>query len=209
MSHRRTGLYTILESPAVYSLLQAILGAPAARQRFVSEFVVSDDLSSVLDVGCGPGSLLELLPERVQYTGYDPNLRYILAARRRYGDRGLFFCARAGQEPLSANRGGVGLVVASALLHHLADDDADRLARFAHRTLPPGGSFVSIDCTLHEGQSPISRMLARLDRGREVRSPEAYRSLLEPYFEHVSGRIVTNMLRVPYSHFIMKATKRM
>lgn len=204
MSHRTTGLYKLLERPNVYRRLQALLGGPGALARFATEFVRPSAGATLLDVGCGVGSLLEYLPAGVSYAGFDVNPAYIDAARRRYGRRGRFFCARVGEEPPEIAESTFDLIVAVALLHHLDDDDAHRLLGTAARLLAPGGAFVSIDGTLHSGQRRLSELLVRLDRGCAVRPPEGYRSLAEAYFPHVESWLVTNLLGVPYSHFIMR-----
>lgn len=207
MSHR-AGVYKILEVPAVYRRFQALLGGPAAVARFVNEYVRPAPGSRLLDIGCGAGSLLEYLPPAVGYVGFDINAASIEAAQRRYGDRGQFFCARVGQEPPQIDESPFDVVVAIALLHHLSDADVHHLLRTAWRVLAAGGAFVSIDGTLHEGQSWPSRLMARLDRGSEVRSPEGYRQLVEPHFQHVESWIRTDLLAVPYSYCIIRAVKR-
>ena len=108
---------------------------------------------------------LDSLPPTTSYVGYDLNRAYIEAARNRYGDRGRFFCARVGEEPSEVEEGTFDVVVAVALLHHLHDDDALRVVQSARRALAPGGSFVTLDATLHAGQGFVSRTLARLYRG--------------------------------------------
>jgi SAM-dependent methyltransferase len=204
MSHRSTGVYRILERPAVYQRFQAMLGGPHALRRFVDEFVRPQDGAALLDAGCGTGALLDYLPESVRYAGFDFNPAYIETARSRYGPRGTFLCARVGQELPDLRESSFDLVVAVALLHHLSDDDAGHLMRTAARLLAPGGTFVTIDGTLHPGQGLVSRTLARLDRGRAVRTPEAYRRLLEPHFANIERWLVTDMLAVPYSHCILR-----
>lgn len=203
MSHR-AGAYKLLERPGFYRRFQALLGGPAALERFVREFVRPTEGARLLDVGCGAGALLDYLPDSVRYTGYDLNPAYIEAARRRHGARGRFVCARVGEEPAEIVSGTFDIVVAVALLHHLSDDDAGRLVCTAARVLSPGGMFVTIDGTLHPGQGLVSRTLARLDRGSAVRTPEAYRSLLEPHFTVVEQWLLTDMLTVPYSHCILR-----
>ena len=205
-SHRDTGLYKLLERPRVHEGLRRLVGGPASRARFVSEFVRPFKGVRVLDIGCGTGPLLSYLPPTASYVGYDLNPAYIEAARRRYGPRGQFFCARVGDEPRAVEDGGFDIVVAASMLHHLDDDDAGRLVREARRALAPGGSFVSIDPALHRGQAFVSRLFARLDRGREVRSPDAYRRVVEPHFSRIEDWLLTDLLRIPYSHCVIRAT---
>jgi SAM-dependent methyltransferase len=203
-SHRSGGIYRILERPAVYDRVMRLLGGPAARKRFVDEFVRPVDGAKLLDVGCGTGVLLDDLPSGVVYVGVDVNAAYIESARRRYSGRGEFFTARAGDD-LAEGRSGFDFVVAMALLHHLEDDEAHRLLDSASRLLRPGGAFVSIDPTLHERQAIVARVLVSLDRGRRVRSPQAYRALIEKHFPDIEESVLTDLLPIPYSHYVVRA----
>ncbi len=205
-SHRTSGLFRMLERPAAYLAVQNILGGESARRRFVDEYVEPSRGARVLDVGCGPGSLLDFLPPDVDYVGFDFNPAYIERARRRYGDRGRFHCARVGDAVAGVDRE-FDRVVAVALLHHLDDDEARKVLAHAARVLRSGGAFLSIDATIHAGQSWIARALARADRGGRVRSPEDYRSLIETHFEDVEDVVLHDMLRIPYSHYIARARR--
>ena len=201
----RAGVYTVLERPGVYQRFQSLIGGPAALARFVREFVRPVEGMRLLDVGCGTGQLLEHLPAGVDYTGFDMNAAYIEAGRRRYGDRARFFRARIGEEPPEIANGKFDMMVAVGVLHHLDDGDCAHLLRTAARILGADGVFVSLDGTLHSGQSPLSRLMAKLDRGGKVRSPDAYRRLVEPHLPHVESWVLTGWLNIPYSYCVMRA----
>lgn len=206
MSHRSTGLYRIFESAAIYEGFQRLLGSDASRRRFVREFLRPFPGARILDIGCGTGAILDHLPTNVDYVGYDLNPKYIENARRRYRGRGRFFCARVEEAP--DEPGGFDMVLATAILHHLEDSEADRLIARAHRHLRPGGSLVTLDPVRHPGQSRVARLLVALDRGRRVRTPEGYRELAEAHFPSVETRLLTDLLPIPYSHFLMRASKQ-
>lgn len=205
MSHRTGGLFRSLEFPAVYLALQNVLGGVSARKRFVDEYVRPFSGAKVLDAGCGTGLLLDYLPQDVDYTGFDLNPAYVDHAQRRHGARGRFICASVAE--LHGRDNEFDLVVALALLHHLDDAAAAQLLRDAARMLRPGGAFVSIDAVFHPGQGFVSRALARADRGASVRTPEAYRRLIGQQFDDVEDRVLTDMLRVPYSHYVARASR--
>jgi len=207
VSHRTGGLFRILQIPAAYLALQDIVGGRSARKRFVDEYVQPFRGARILDVGCGTGSLLDFVPGDVHYVGFDENPAYIESALRRYGMRGRFRCAGVGE--MLEDDEEFDLVVALAVLHHLDDDRVHSLLAHAARVLRPDGAFVSIDATLHEGQSWASRLFARADRGGRVRSPAAYRVLLAAHFEDVEDRVLTDLLRVPYSHYVARAGRRL
>lgn len=205
MSHRSTGIYRIFESAFVYERFQRLLGSDASRRRYVRELLRPSPGARILDIGCGPGTILDYLPEDADYAGYDLNPGYIEEARRRYPGRGRFFCARVEDAP--DEPGGFDLVLATAILHHLDDPEAGRLVASAWRHLRPGGSLVTIDPVRHPGQSPVARLLVALDRGRRVRTPEGYRGLVAERFPSVETTLLTDLLPIPYSHFLMRASK--
>ena len=204
-SHRSTGAYRVLESPGVYQRLQRLVIDRDSRNRYVREFVRPTPAMRMLDIGCGTADILDHLPADVDYTGYDLNPRYIERAREQHGDRARFFCARVGEAD-DDEGGAFDLVLATALLHHLDDAAATELALAARRQLRPGGVLVTLDAVFHPGQHPVARMLAKLDRGSAVRTPEAYRALLEPHFGSIEAVLATDLMPIPYSHFVMRAT---
>jgi len=99
------------------------------------------------------------------------------------------------------------IVMANGVLHHLEDQEVRLLTAAASRALKPGGRFCSFDGCFIDGQNPIARYLISKDRGRNVREPEEYKALVDPYFETVDLVIRHDMLRIPYTHAIMVATK--
>ena len=147
---------------------------------------------------------LDALPANVEYVGLDINPTYIDAARQRYGTRGRFFQARAGDEiEIAAEE--FDIVAAIAVMHHLEDAEVLQLAASAARLLRPGGTFLSIDPTKHDGQPAAARLFVSLDRGRRVRTPAGYRALLASQFAEIDDRVVTDLLRIPYSHYVATA----
>ncbi|HVR96519.1 MAG TPA: class I SAM-dependent methyltransferase [Thermoanaerobaculia bacterium] len=206
-AHRSGGLYRLLESARVYELLQNLLGADAAQRRLVAEVVRPEAGARLLDIGCGAGDFFTYLPAGVSYAGYDLNPRYIETARERFGNRAEFHCARAGAPPEELLDGRFDKVLAKAVLHHLDDREAEALMRVAQCALRPGGILVTLDPVFHPGQALVSRWLIALDRGRQVRTPEGYVELLAGRFEPLESRVLTDLSRVPYSHFVLRARR--
>jgi SAM-dependent methyltransferase len=206
-AHRSRGLYRLLEPAAAYELLQRLVGAGPARRRFVREILRPRPGGRLLDIGCGAGGLLGALPPDVVYVGYDLNPRYVEAARRRHGGRGEFYCARAGEPPEELLAGDFDLVVAKSILHHLDDREAGELMEVARRALKPGGVLVTMDPVFHSGQSAMARWVISRDRGARVRTPEGYRALVASRFEVQESGVLTDLTRIPYSHFFLRAAR--
>lgn len=197
MSQRDTGLRRFLRRPGGYQGFQDLLGAQRFQRRFAREWVQAEPGMRVLDIGCGPASLLAHLPTGVEYHGFDENPDYIAAARARHGDRGRFWQARVERQAI-ADLGRFDRVVALGVLHHLADPDAAALIALAASVLTPTGRFVTYDPTFVPGQGFISRTLVKNDRGTAVRTPDSYAALARAAFPTVTPTIISGHLRVPY-----------
>jgi hypothetical protein len=53
----------------------------------------------------------------------------------------------------------------------------------------------------------MARFLISKDRGQNIRSPEGYQSLARPFFKEQITEIKNDLLRIPYTHFIMECSK--
>lgn len=199
------GVRAILSHPAVYSAFQSLMGAHAARQRVVKEFIRPFEGMKLLDIGCGPADILGYLPGHIEYHGFDISADYITQARRKFGARGQFHNRHLGTEDLR-DLPAFDLVLASGLLHHLDDADALGVIRLAAQALKPGGRLLTIDPCLEPSQNPIARFLVVNDRGRNVRDRAGYAALAAAAFR--SPRVeVRHQAWIPYTHCFMECVK--
>ena len=201
MTERTSGIRSLLSVPALYELLQQVIGSPRVRDEFINRHVRPSDGDRILDIGCGPGNLREYFGD-VTYVGLDPSADYIKAANRRFGDRGRFFVA--GVDDLDVHDlGEFDIVIAKSVLHHIDDDQARRLFRTAARVLVTGGRLVTLDAAFVEGQSAASRFVVGQDRGANVRSDHHYVELAREFFTDVTATVHHRLLRVPYTHVFL------
>lgn len=196
------GIRSVLSNPVVYRSFQWLVGSPKRRQEWVDRFIQPRPGLRVLDLGCGPGNLVELLPPDVEYTGSDLSEAYIEEARRRHGDRGRFFAGSI-ESIDSAELGEFDVVVAKAVLHHIDEDEALHLFEVASDVLAPGGRLVTLDCAFTPDQSRAARFVVSRDRGQSILTPEGYRELASRAFEDVRVSVRHDMLRIPYTHVHM------
>lgn len=206
-AHSRAGIKRVLELPGVYALFQKLVSPSSGRQAFVDEFIPSFPGGRMLDIGCGGGWVLEHLPAGVDYVGYDLNPDYVRSAQERFGARGRFFCADITSDGAPQVEGEFDVILALGLLHHLNDAEAARLCESAHAQLKRGGVLVTLDGVYVPEQSAIARFIISRDRGRAVRTPEGYLGLVEGTFAEVRRQTRTDLLRIPYTHFIMHCVK--
>ncbi len=192
---------SLLDFPAVYLSLQAAIGAKRARKRCLDQFARPVAGERVLDVGCGPGFVLDYLPP-VDYVGTDIDHRYIEHAKKHYGDRGQFYC-----EELTAKRaaefGRFDLVLLNGVVHHLDDATAIDLLRILASCLSDRGRVLTLDGCYVESMSPVSRFLLKHDRGQFVRQREEYIALASGIFSEVEPTHRSDLFRIPYDALVM------
>lgn len=201
MSERR-GIYSILGRPAIYQLFRAAVLGDGCRIH-MSEYVKPLPGEKVLDIGCGPGDILHYLPA-VEYLGFDINPQYIQSAQQRFARRGRFFCGDVGLATIEQEAATFDLVLATGVLHHLDDEQAMRLFRLAHQALKPAGRLVTFDGCFVAGQSKLSRFVVSRDRGQFVRRPDEYRRLAASAFQRIESSVRHDLLRIPYTHLILR-----
>jgi len=165
-----------MENTFVYRLWQA----PFA-ERKLQPFLRRTDLASVgrvLDVGCGPGTNAPHF-RSCDYLGIDINPSYIRHAEKHFGPR--FRVADVTTMSIEPGEG-YDCILVNSLLHHLPNPAVARLLGHLATLLSDAGAVHILDLILPAGPS-ISRLLARMDRGRYPRPEEQWRELFVAHFE--------------------------
>jgi SAM-dependent methyltransferase len=107
----------------------------------------------LLDVGCGPGSLTNLLaPHVAEAVGVDASAEMVDVAARTAAPNTLFL--RLCAEELPAGLGQFDLVTLAQSFHWF---ETDEVARTLHAMLAPGGRLVHVGATTHEGDGNVPR----------------------------------------------------
>lgn len=173
----------------------------ANRDVIVEEYIrpTKDDL--VLDVGCGYGELSSRL-DQVTYIGIDISPKYIKYANQQYGNFGRFICGDITDDSVLEDLGHFDVVTIIGVLHHLSDNDCRKLLSTIKRILSATGRLVTLDGVFTQNQSAIARLFLRFDRGRFIRTEEQYRKLISEQFEISVGDIQTDLLAIPFTHFV-------
>jgi SAM-dependent methyltransferase len=198
-------LYKILSYPLFYDIFVKLIAKKGGRQKFVDNYLKPFPGMKIVDLGCGPGSIIEYLPEQVEYVGVDAEKNYIDSAINKYGEIGKFIC----EDILSFSPKEVNyfdIAIAIGLLHHLNDEESKKLIEAANKVLKPGGCLVTIDNIYIKNQSFIARFLISKDRGKNVRTLDQYLRIGQTVFPKIEYQIIHDMLRVPYTHIIMTMT---
>lgn len=209
-AHSDSGLKGLLAVSWGYRLFGWAIRGSRTRKRLVQEHIMPFEGCRILDVGCGPGNLPAYLPGSIgEYCGIDMNPGYVETARRRWQARSThtFLCQEVGIAT-APKTDYYDIVTAIAIVHHLHDQDANRLFAVAHEALKRGGRLITYDCVYIDRQNRFARWLISKDRGTRVRTPAGYRALAARWFDDARGTIMHDTLRVPYTIFSMTCTKR-
>jgi SAM-dependent methyltransferase len=204
VAERTSGPLALLGHPRVYRAYHRLIGTRRRLQQAVLSHLQLRPGDRLLDIGCGPGDLLDDLTG-VEYVGFDLSARYVEHARRRHGGKGSFFLADV-MEVDPGTLGTFDAVLAHGVLHHLDDEAAGRLLDLAAHVVRPAGRFVSVDGCFADAQSRSARVIVGLDRGTAVRTPRGYERLARRSFAEVRVRVDHTLLRIPYSIAILDCT---
>lgn len=203
---RRTSLTELaLGNHGVYRLFRRLTGSARVNREFVERYVRPREGDDVLDVGCGPGDVFELLPQ-VRYVGIDFSEDYIAAARRRFGARARFVCGNL-NDLAGEKLGDFDEVIAMGVMHHLSDHETIGMLRKIQERLKPGGRFVSYDPCFTKRQHPLARWIHKLDRGRFVRFDGEYEHLVSRVFNSYRRHIRTDLCTVPATVIIFECNQ--
>lgn len=182
-----------------------MVGGGSAWKTYLDEYVKPAPKDKILDIGCGPADILQYLPV-VNYTGLDISPEYISSAKKRFGSRGRFFCSDVGRAAIEEEQGTFDTVLAVGVIHHLDDAQAAELFDLARRALRPNGRLVTYDGCYVPQQSRTARWLLANDRGKFVRDREDYMRLASVRFPKVETHLRQDLLRIPYTHLIMRCS---
>jgi SAM-dependent methyltransferase len=162
----------LLEQPFLFNLSQL----PFASQKFarVLKHNNLDNVRSVLDVGCGPGTNAPYFVH-AKYLGIDINDRYIRMARKRH--RGDFLVADV-TTCQAIPEGSYDFILVNSFLHHIDTPATLHILSRLSELLAPEGHLHSVELVLPENAC-IPRWLALFDRGRFAKSISSWREIFE------------------------------
>src|SRR5262245_7787260 len=147
----------------LYDPLVKLLGGDAARRALLDQALIQPG-HSVLDVGCGTGTLVVLIKRLhpdVDVIGLDPDPRALARARRKAERASVSVQFDQGfSDALPYTDASVDRVYSSFMFHHLQRGEKHGMLREVRRVLRPGGVFTLLD--FDGPQSDDNGFLARL-----------------------------------------------
>jgi 2-polyprenyl-3-methyl-5-hydroxy-6-metoxy-1,4-benzoquinol methylase len=201
----RSGIYRLLRFSFVYDFIQRAIGSNKALDFLVSEHIRAFPGAAVLDIGAGTGSISHHLGP-ISYLGIEPNARYVSDFNSQSKSERVRL-VQGTTDSVTVEPESFDIVTILAVLHHVPDSHARQILGFAERAIRPNGRIVLLDPVLHAGQHVVSRFLAERDRGRYVRDRASYEALFSSTSLHTTFEIRTDLMKIPYSHILVQATK--
>lgn len=198
-------VYKLLEKPAIYDLIQTILGGNrvyAYIQTLLRQKLSSVPACKVLDVGCGTGVFAESFPG--SYCGLDINPEYIKKAQKTLA--GTFVCGDATALPFDSDS--FPLVFTFGVLHHLDADNRKKMLQEMWRVCAPNGRLLIIDGLIPSTRANIiGYVLAKLDRGRfKMRAPH-FEEMITNALESNAHAVFSSYRIFPYELACAEITK--
>ena len=167
--------------PRLYAAVQNTIAATAHQEvKATLSREISDEKGvEILDIGCGVGDY-SVLYKHAKYTGLDNDHNYIRSSLSNYGRPNVnFIVADATRIPFPA--GYFNYCFSVGLYHHLPDDAVVASLQEALRVAAPG-KIIVIDAIFPISGNHLGYLLRRLDRGKFVRTFNAYETLLRKQF---------------------------
>jgi len=183
-------VWKALAVPEVYRRLNAASNVREVYRRLVagSEYRRGE---RTLDVGCGPGDLVDFI-DPADYVGIDVSEEYVRFARER-APTARFHALPA--ERVGEVEGSFDLALMVGVFHHLPDEAVRATLAGLERVLKPSGRFVLLEAVwpTHVWDAP-GWLIRGLDRGRHVRSRWQWCNLLGEKWFLAKPRISRNRL---------------
>ena len=195
---------SVLAIPSAYQFWWHVVGGVAQAKVLVNEYIQPSVGARILEIGCGPGTIVRYLPP-TEYLGFDLSPRYVKLAKKRF-PKAHFVCERVSQFSLAKEQS-FDVVLALGIVHHLEDAEARQLFQIAYGALKPGGKLVTIDGVWADGQSPAARWLLAKDRGEYIRSKREYVGIASQVFSNIRPSVRHDLLRIPYTHLILECVR--
>lgn len=210
-----SGWRFLLSKGLFYQLVQFVFSERRSKELILKEFIEPvGNGCNVLDIGCGPGNLAHFLPADINYIGFDVNSEYIQRAQVSFKENGniTFICSPTEQMVNNSKLpdNSVDVAIIHGVFHHVSDSVALEMLELAKAKLKKGGRMVVLEPVWYKGQSPFRKWVMTLDRGKNIKTEEAWSAFFSESTSEWADCFATieqNLIRF-YDLMVFRLTKR-
>ena len=187
MSQKTTGIYKILSFFLFYRLTQIIMSGVSFRNNFAKNVIKSEN-NYILDIGCGTADILESIPNN-HYYGFDISKNYINYAKNKFFSKNYYFFNKKFNKNTIKKLPKFDFIILFGILHHLSNIEIENLFFNIKKVLKNNSIILIVDPVLIKKQNIISKLLIKLDRGKNIKNFNEYNTTLKKYFRKISYKI--------------------
>ncbi|MBU4338226.1 class I SAM-dependent methyltransferase [Patescibacteria group bacterium] len=192
----------LAQKPVIFSFLRQIFELNFRKQKMLIKETIGKDSEDkkILDIGCGTGAFARLF-EKENYFGIDILPDYIEYAKK--NNKGSFQVMDA--TDLKFPNEHFDRVLIMAVLHHLNDEDSNKVIREAKRVLKPNGQILIMeDAKIPRLESALARFTQKFDKGEFIRTPKNYKKIIKPHLKILKESEFKNGACVYFGMFLEK-----
>lgn len=189
------------DQPIFFSFLRKIIELNFQKQKKVIKKALKEKKGDkVLDIGCGTGEFSPLFDANF-YCGIDISPDYISYAGK--NNKGEFKVMDATNIDFPDQS--FDFILIMAVLHHLNDEDSNKVIKEAKRVLKPNGQILIMeDAKIPRLENKMVRFAQKFDKGEFIRTPENYKKIIEPHLKSLKESEFRNGACVYFGMFLEK-----
>ncbi len=198
-------LKTTLEISLFYTLLQKLILQKSGLEVLKKQLWKFESNTKIIDIGCGPGNMIQYLPQPVNYLGIDVSEAYIKKAKELMPS-GIFFIGDCSRFMNESKFNQADLVMCNGVLHHLNDDEVCEVFNFVEKNIKrSGGRFIAFEPVHLIYQPKLSTWFMNQDRGKYVRTESRWKELFARRVSaKVNTQIAVGISRFPWNHILIE-----
>lgn len=198
MSQKKNFLHNVLNSPAVYKIVQKLMLGTKFRKSIIKKNIKKNNIN-VLDIGCGPAEIINCLPN-CNYYGYDTDKRSIDYAKNKYSEKNYHFYCRKFSKAELKKLPKFDFVILFGIMHHLSDSEVNSIINIFKKKMKKKSILLTEDPILVKNQNFFAKFLIINDRGNNVREKKQYLNILKRHFSNLKVKI-SHQTFPPYTWF--------
>ena len=196
-----SGIRSILSNPLFYIFFHKITNVYKHKtDPFVQVINKNKNKIKVLDIGCGPCEILELLKDNIEYYGIDTNKRYIDYAKKKYKRRG-FFINEEFSKKLNKKLPKFNYVIMCGLIHHLDEKQINLILKNLRKNINKKTLILTLDPLYTENQNYLEKKIMGADRGQNIRNEKEITNLFRNF--KIKKKIF-KQIYIPYTWIFLK-----